>query len=254
MKDYKYQHDFSAAHHEAMHDALGREQKANKMIAVLDDYFSGKLDTLTLLDVGCSTGIIANILSTRFKKVVGTDIDARAIKYATEHFSSQKLEFRIQDSMDIAYPDNSFDVIICAQVYEHVPDSRKLLSEIHRVLKPGGVCYFAAGNRLKFMEEHYKLPLLSIIPKPLAHLYLRILRRGDFYYENHLTLWGLRALVSQFAVIDYTRKIVSNPQKYHATEMIQQGSITQKLAIWVLKMAYWLFPTYIWLLKKIEQE
>ena len=60
------------------------------------------------------------------------------------------------------------------------------MDEIHRMLKPGGVCYFSAGNRITLIEAHHKLPLLSVIPKKLAHYYLRIFTEHN-YFENHLT-------------------------------------------------------------------
>jgi ubiquinone/menaquinone biosynthesis C-methylase UbiE len=42
------------------------------------------------------------------------------------------------DITNITLPDNSFDVILCNHVLEHVPDDRKAMSELYRVLKPGG--------------------------------------------------------------------------------------------------------------------
>ena len=42
------------------------------------------------------------------------------------------------DIMDIQYSDNTFDVIFCSHVLEHVPDDRKAMREFYRVLKPGG--------------------------------------------------------------------------------------------------------------------
>ena len=42
------------------------------------------------------------------------------------------------DVTDIHYPENSFDVIICNHVLEHIPDDRKAMNELFRVLKPGG--------------------------------------------------------------------------------------------------------------------
>lgn len=152
--------------------------------------------------------------------------------------------------MNVNFADETFDVITCSHVYEHVPDSNKLMNEIYRLLKRNGVCYFAAGNRMKIIEGHYGLPFLSIIPKAIAHIYLKILKRGTFYYENHLSLNGLKKLISKFEIIDYTQKVIECPDKYYARDMVNPGSLKQKISIFVCKTAYWLFPTYIWLLRK----
>ena len=250
MTGYSYQKAFSKLRPESTYDTETRRKKANKMLAVLDDFYAGDLQKLTALDIGCSTGIITNILKDRFNRVVGIDIDEDAIKYARETHRRDNLQFCIQDSMNLGFPENSFDVVICAHVYEHVPDYMRLMREIHRVLNPGGVCYFAAGNRLSLMETHYKLPLLSVVPKFIGHMYLRLLGKGDYYYENHLTLRGLHNIASIFKLIDYTGKIIADPAKYRADEMLKAGSFKQRIAAFICKRAYMFCPTYIWLLVK----
>ncbi|HOX23719.1 MAG TPA: class I SAM-dependent methyltransferase, partial [Elusimicrobiales bacterium] len=172
------------------------------------------------------------------------------VEHATRNFGSDKIKFQLSDAMNVPFEDQSFDVINCSHVYEHVPDSARLLAEIRRLLKPGGVCFFSAGNRLILMEGHYKLPFLSVIPKFSAHWYLRLLGKGDFYYENHLTLWGLRKLVSGLEIVDYTHRVIAEPAKFHAEEMVRDGSFTQKALLTLWPMVYWLCPTYIWLLRK----
>ena len=233
----------------SLHDLTVRRQKAEKTIRILED-FLGDVKPLSMLDMGCSKGLMTELYAEKVKKVVAIDIDVAAVEFAIQNNSQTNLEYYVKDSMETGFEDESFDIIICTQVYEHVPDSSKLMSEIYRLLKVGGVCYFAGANRLQLIEPHYKLPLLSVIPKFLAHIYLRILKRGDFYYENHLTLWGLKNLVSEFTLIDYTLKIVIDPEKFHATEMITPGSFLQKLALALLRKAYWLSPSYVWLLQK----
>ena len=92
------------------------------------------------------------------------------------------VDFKVMHALHTGFADNIFDVVVCNQMYEHVPDAEQLLQEIRRILVPGGVCYFGATNRLKVIETHYgRLPFLSFLPKPLANLYLRILGlgRGD---------------------------------------------------------------------------
>ena len=247
----KYQHNYSKRGR-SLHDRKIRRQKANKTIAVLEDYI-GDLKALSALDIGCSTGLMTELYAEKFKKIIGIDIDKPAIEFAIQNSLQTNLEFYVKDAMNTRFEDESFDVVICTHTYEHVPDSLKLMAEIYRVLKFQGVCYFAAGNRLRLIEPHYKLPLLSVIPKSFAHIYLRLFRKGDFYYENHLTLWGLRKLVSQFTIIDYTPKIIRNPEKFYVTEMLRSGSIYQKLSLAFLRIAFWISPSYIWLLQKQQQ-
>ena len=249
MRNDDLQLGFSERHRDVAFSVEGRAQKANKVLAVLEDY-RGNLSSLTALDIGCSTGHTTRVYATRFKTVVGIDIDEPAIQYAARHSPTPNLQFHVMNSQHITLPSNSFDVVICNHIYEHVPDATTLLNEIHRLLKPNGICYFSAGNRLQLMEPHYRLPFLSVIPKPLAHLYLRAFGRGTYYYETHMTYWALRRLVSRFELIDYTLRVVRRPEKFAANDVLRSGSTKQKLSLAVLTAAYWLCPTYLWVLKK----
>jgi len=253
MDDRKniYQYNYSEMNPGVTYGRRGREQKAKTMVSVLQNYFDTDLKSLTVLDVGSSTGIIANYLAMHFGKVVGIDIDQPAVEFANAHFKRGNLEFVQADSLKSEMQESYFDAVICAHIYEHVPDASVMMDEIHRLLKPGGVCYFAAGNRLNIMEPHYHLPFLSVIPRPLAHIYIRWAGKGKFYYEKHLSYWGLRHLVRKFELIDYTRMMIENPRRFSADYLLRPDATKTKLARWVVKYAYWLVPGYIWLLKKV---
>ena len=249
---YVYQYGFSERFAEYQYDEQRQARKAMKTLSVLEDFCGGpgSLEALTLLDLGCSSGFMTRLYGRTFGRTVGVDIDSPAVEYAAAHFSSNKLEFLVRDAMDTGFGPESFDVVTCTHIYEHVPDFKKLLTEIHRILKKGGICYFAAHNRLSLMEPHYGLPLLSVVPKPIAHVYSRVFGRGDHYYENLLTLGKLRRLVAGFECHDYTLKIMSDPSKYHATELLTPGSLKQRLALAFARTTYFLCPTYIWILRK----
>ncbi len=248
MKGYQY--NFSELHQDIYFDMESRARKAEKMLRILRDCIGDDLGERHALDVGCSTGAMSRILGEHFGRVTGIDIDAKAVEHANANFASPTLDFRIGDAMDTGLAPDSIDVVICAHVYEHVPDAGRMLQEIHRLLKPGGICYFAAENKFVFREGDYRLPFLSILPKPLAHLYLRLAGRGTHYYETLLTYWQLKRLAARFELIDYTRKVVAEPARFAAEDIIRPGTFKQRAALGMLDHAYWLFPTYLWVLRK----
>ncbi len=250
-----YQRDFSVLHPETMFDERGRLQKARKTVAVILDAMKAderEPASARLLDIGCSTGILSHHYAGYFGEVVGVDIDDGAVAWARENRASGNLDYRVGDSMELPFREAGFDVVTCTHIYEHVPDPQRMVDEIFRVLKPGGLCYFAAENRLRWWDGHYDLPLLTVLPAPLAHLFVRVMGRGERRYETHFTLRGLRQMVKRFEIIDYTRTVVSDPEAFEATDMVQPRSVKQRAARTVLAMAYWAFPTYLWILRKPE--
>ena len=248
MSERAYQYDFSVGN-AAMHSIEGRRRKAATMLAVLREVFGDRLATLRVLNLGCSMGIIDEFLAPHVARTLGIDIDEPAIVEAIARRVAPNTEFRVGDAMRLDVPDASFDVVICSQVYEHVPDPARMMAEIHRVLAPGGICYFAATNRFCIMEQHYHLPFLSVIPVPLAHLYLRMAGRGRYYHERHFGLGKLRRLVAGFDVDDYTMRIIDEPERYASSYLVNTPG-KRFIARTLARFAYGLFPGYVWLLRR----
>jgi 2-polyprenyl-3-methyl-5-hydroxy-6-metoxy-1,4-benzoquinol methylase len=249
-----YQHGFSEQHPATMYDQVMRERKAKTMVAILRDHFGeDRLRSMSLLDVGASTGFIDNYLAGHVHHVTGLDIDNSAVEHARSAFSRSNLVFLKGDAMALEQATSSIDLVVCSQVYEHVPNANQMLDEIFRVLKPGGACYFAATNRFDINEHHYHLPFLSVIPRPLAHLYVRIAGKADHYYERHFSVWTLRKMVRNFDLIDYTTKVLHEPERFSAAYMLPPGSTKHRVARFMVDRFYWLVPGYIWLLQKPVQ-
>jgi len=59
-------------------------------------------------------------------------------------------------------------------------------------------------------------------------------------------------LVKEFEIIDYTTKVIDNPDRFFLTDKVQKGSLKQKAILLFLRLAYWLCPAYIWLLRKAK--
>lgn len=230
-------------------EVKGRTEKFKKILSVLLD-FHPETQSLNCLDMGCSSGIITSLLGNHFRISLGMDIDGEAIQYAQNHSSSPRTQFLIADTMALPFRDNSLDVIVCNHIYEHVPDANRMMNEVCRVLKEEGFCYFSAGNKYMLFEGHYGLPFLSWIPKFFAHLYLKVTRKGDFYYEEHLSLWGLRQLVRRFQIHDYTLSIIREPKKFFAMDLFNTQSWVYKGVRFLAPFLYRWIPTYIWVLTK----
>jgi ubiquinone/menaquinone biosynthesis C-methylase UbiE len=232
-------------------DKGSREIKANKILAVIKDYSNKcnrELKKFKCLDIGCSSGLITSFISKSFKETYGIDTDFNTIKLAKK-LSNKKLKFIKASALSIPFKDNSFDLVICNHIYEHVQDSQKMFDEIYRVLKQDGFCYLAAGNKYNIIEGHYKLPFLSWLPKSLANLYLRITNRGKFYEENHFSYFKIKRMLRKFKVDDYTLQILKNPKKYHL-DSINQNFFAHNLPKFIFKILYLLIPTYIFIISK----
>lgn len=233
-----------------MFDQKSRQRKAIRMIKTIQKFLNQKdLSHLELLDIGSSTGIIDYQLAQKFGKVCGIDIDSAAINFAKKRFKKANLIFKKSDGLKLNFPTNSFDVVICTHIYEHVTNPQLLMREIYRVLKPGGLCYFAAINRLWPIEPHYDLPFLSWLPKSLANRYTRMTKKATQYYESPLSYWGLKKLTNQFKRFEYTQQILKNPAEFGYEDSI--NSHIKVIACKLLSpLSKYLAPTFFWVLVK----
>jgi len=107
--------------------------------------FLKTLKNFSLIDLGCGDGALIyslyqNGLLKNAKEVVGVDIIKVRITRLKTFLPFVKA--RIADVQDLKQiKNNSFDVAISSQVIEHVPDEKKMLKEVYRILKPGGYFY-----------------------------------------------------------------------------------------------------------------
>lgn len=233
------------------YEKKSRVQKAKKIQAVLNNYLD---DTkrLTCLDLGCSVGIITGFLGEHFKKVVGVDVDNLALERAKKNNTKNNVRFTISKENKIPYADNYFDVVIFNQIYEHVENPVKVMDEIKRVLKKGGICFFGARNKFGVFDGHYRLPFLSWLPRVLADLYIRMTTMKKKYDIKLYSYWQLKKMTEDFNLVDYTFKIINNPQKYNALDVIPTTIGINKLIYLFSKLFYIFIPNYIWVLKKTK--
>jgi 2-polyprenyl-3-methyl-5-hydroxy-6-metoxy-1,4-benzoquinol methylase len=235
---------FSELQAEMLNEA-GRRQKAAKIISVLK-HFLGRDDFsgMRALDIGSSTGFIADELSKAGAQVIGVDIDEPGLKEARARFGD-KIEFLYAYGNDLPAESQSFDIIVFNQVYEHTVNPDAVMTEIRRVLRPDGAVYLGLGNRLGIMEPHYRLPFLSWLPQKAADRYIRVAGKAPTYYENFRTRRSLRRMCSGLNVWDYTYAVLAQSQEFAADDMVPRSLATAPALMW--RCLGPIIPTFIWI-------
>lgn len=108
-----------------------------------------------VLDYGCGVGKWMDILSRAFPdaQVCGVDISATAVEKAKQRFPDCRLE--PFNGVTAPFDDEEFDLVFSYHVLEHVADVEASISDIGRLLRPGGyaVIIFPCGNRGSFLDR-----------------------------------------------------------------------------------------------------
>lgn len=232
-----------------------RERKAGKILAVLQDFLGAGMAEYNCLDVGCSRGIISGMLARHFKFTIGVDVDLPAVSVAAQNAPVHSLGenqpvFTFGSGEALPYASNRFDVVVCAQVYEHVTNQEALAREVERVLRPGGICFFSGPNRLAVIEEHYWLPFLSWLPRRLASFYMKLFKRGNYYDAYPLFYRQIRWLWRNFEIHDYTLRLMREPYRFSVSERVKKYPWLKFIPDRFLRSLQWFYPNYNWILVK----
>ncbi|MGB8958801.1 MAG: bifunctional 2-polyprenyl-6-hydroxyphenol methylase/3-demethylubiquinol 3-O-methyltransferase UbiG [Candidatus Aminicenantales bacterium] len=101
------------------------------------------------LDVGCGGGFLAEEIARMGFDTTGVDPSARSVQAAATHAHENGLniQYRTGTGESLPFEEESFGVVFCCDVLEHVRDLPRVVSEISRVLKPGGVFCYDTFNR-----------------------------------------------------------------------------------------------------------
>jgi ubiquinone/menaquinone biosynthesis C-methylase UbiE len=105
----------------------------------------------TFLDAGCGSCAHSVRLARRGFKVHAVDFSESALNMAQQFVRAKGLQDRItlgrESLLELSFPDQSFDYVLCWGVLMHIPDVDRAVAELARVLKPGGALVISEGNK-----------------------------------------------------------------------------------------------------------
>jgi len=157
-----------------------------------------------VLDVGCGGGLLAEALARAGARVTGIDMAPGMIEVARLHAAESRLaiDYRMAAAEDVAgSTPAAFDIVVCMEMLEHVPDPAAMTATLARLLLPGGALFISTLNR------NLKSFLLAIVG---AEYLFRLLPRGTHEYErlilpSELARWARAAglHLKELAGIDF---------------------------------------------------
>jgi 2-polyprenyl-6-hydroxyphenyl methylase / 3-demethylubiquinone-9 3-methyltransferase len=133
-----------------------------------------------VLDVGCGGGILSESMAEKGARVMGIDLGEKALKVAELHSleSGIAVNYKLISVETLAEQQpESFDVITCLEMLEHVPNPASVIAACSKLVKPQGHVFFSTINR------NPKAYLLAVIG---AEYILNLLPRGTHDYEKFI--------------------------------------------------------------------
>ncbi|TAN60942.1 bifunctional 2-polyprenyl-6-hydroxyphenol methylase/3-demethylubiquinol 3-O-methyltransferase UbiG [bacterium] len=151
------------------------------------DYFAEKAGDLKgklVIDIGCGGGLLAEKFASAGAIVTGIDLSPVAIDTAKKHAAETGVEvdYIISSPSGISKENiEKFDIVICAEVLEHVDDLRGFLADTLAMLKHGGLFFFGTINKTlkaRLLALFVAEDILKLLPKG-THDYSRFIRPSE---------------------------------------------------------------------------
>ena len=158
------------------------------------------------VDIGCGRGVSLLLINQYLNcdKVIGIDLDPDMIEYAKEFLSrpprwaknirTDNIELLNENATNLNFPDQNFDAVFLFGVLHHILDWKKVISEIYRILKLGGI--------LSFVEE-------ILIPKYFSNIHSS--KESNYFKYNIIYKENLIKFLKQlgFSIISIKRFLAS---------------------------------------------
>lgn len=168
-----------------------------------------------ILDIGAGTGAISHALSYYYEQIVAVEPVIERVEFMNMRFEQENInnvQIMRADALNLPFQEKYFDLIVLNGVLEWIPlgnksiDPKKVqnefLHDMFKMLKPKGWIYIGIENRLHYYyflganDPHFKLPFVTILPRPIAKWYSK--KRRKIVYRNYIySYWGYKKLLKK---------------------------------------------------------
>ncbi|OGY17025.1 MAG: hypothetical protein A2784_04215 [Candidatus Chisholmbacteria bacterium RIFCSPHIGHO2_01_FULL_48_12] len=139
------------------------------ILGVINSHISS-FSNKTILDIGCGAGTISLYLANQGANIIGIDISRKAIDSCKKSAKALKLKDRTQficNTIEQIKFRRKFDLIICSEIIEHIPNDKAFLKRVYKLLKNNGLLILSTPS---INAPLYKIGLAQNFDKQVGHI------------------------------------------------------------------------------------
>ena len=152
----------------------------------------------TVLDIACGEGYGSNLMGNVAKEVIGVDIASEVVERAQKKYKKNNLTYQCGSASQIPLKDGYFDVVVSFETIEHHDEHEQMMTEIKRVLKPGGLLIISSPDKLNYTDKrnfHNPYHVKELYKDAFKDLIKKHFSNSNFYLQ--------RATFSSFLVPEH---------------------------------------------------
>lgn len=198
-----------------------------------------------IVDIGSGKGAFLLELAKRGVSAIGVEPTPEYITLsrATARAQGYALEVMEGTAEHIPLPDSSVGFANIGEVIEHVGDPEQMLTEVYRVLQPGGTAYLSVPNRFGWRDQHFHMYFINWMPRTWAHALIGLCGRHKDYSGKA----GRQSLIAMHYYTYAKIQELCTSNGFSVTDIrIEKIKRNYELLSWILVPLYRIFRTFYW--------